>query len=48
MDPVDGVGGQRVWLLDPDATAGKAWGTISTVDCGIGVSVSWWTVARAW
>jgi len=26
-----------VWLLDPDATAGKAWGTISTVDCGIGV-----------
>ena len=29
--------GQRVWVLDPDATGGKAWGTISKVDYGTGL-----------
>ena len=28
--------GQRVWVLDPDATGGIAWGRLSAVDRGFG------------
>lgn len=36
MDNDDLQLGQRVWVLDPDATGGKAWGRLSAVDHGFG------------